>query len=372
MQKWSIQQLLRSQLSGSNSSLNVPLYQLKAAQAISDCRTAAMGSHSQYCENGHLCGVHYNSCRHRGCPQCQYAAKERWLAQWSARLLNTQHHHWVFTLPHELLPLWRYNREWFQNQMYVCVSKTLKQLSRSKQHLNAQPGYLLALHTWGRNLSEHPHIHCLITHGGLNQSGKWVEPKRAVMYPVKIMRRLFKGKFIEAVKQALACDELNLAPEIGSTQLSNLLNKLGRIEWQVYACSPYAHGLGVAKYLAKYMRGGAIKNGQVTSVNNGVVTFKYKSHKTKQTERQRVTTERFSEMVLKHLPLKGKPTIRCYGIYHPVNVKKLNAARTAFNQAPFIEVEVPTWQQMLRKLGVKLTCPECGSHERVATARLKA
>jgi len=371
MEKWTIQKLFQSQLDGTAPTLNVPLYQLKAAQAIGGCRTEAMGSHAQFCANGHLCGVFYNSCRHRGCPQCQFAAKERWLAQWSARLLNVKHHHWIFTVPHLLLALWRYNREWFQDKMYLAVSHTLKQLSRSKAHLGAQPGYLLALHTWGRNLSEHPHIHCLITHGGLDSTGKWVSPKRGVMFPVKVMRRLFRGKFLAAVKQALAQSTLVLPPEQQTTQVTNLSNKLGRIDWQVYACAPYAHGLGVAKYLARYMRGGAINNSQITSVKNNVLTFKYKSHQTKKTERQQVSLPQFSRMVLRHLPLKGKPTIRYYGVYHPTVVNKLNLARGQFKQSSFIAVTLPTWQDILNKLGTTLICPECGIQERIASAPIK-
>jgi len=104
--------------------------------------------------------------------------------------------------------------------------------------------------------------------------GKWVSPKRAVMFPVKVMRRLFRGKFLAAVKQALAQSTLVLPPEQQTTQVTNLSNKLGRIDWQVYACAPYAHGLGVAKYLARYMRGGAINNSQITAVKNNVLTFK--------------------------------------------------------------------------------------------------
>lgn len=368
MEKWSIQNLLREQLCSSTPSLNVPLYQLKAAQAISACRTIAMGSHTQYCDKGHLCGVFYNSCRHRGCPQCQYTAKERWIAQWSARLLNVRHHHWIFTVPHQLLPLWRYNREWFQDQMYRAVSNTIKQLSGSKGHLNAQPAYILGLHTWGRNLSEHPHIHCLIAHGGLDHLGKWVTPKRAVMFPVKVMRRLFRGKLLAAAKLALSRGELVCSFEQSLTKLNNVMNKLGRVDWQVYACHPYEHGLGVAKYLARYMRGGALKNNQITTVKNNVVTFKYKSHQTKKTERQHMKIEHFNQAVLRHLPLKGKPTIRTYGLYHPTIIAKLNLARVHFKQADVVSVEEPTWQQIVKKAGVDLGCPICGSRERLAIA----
>jgi hypothetical protein len=257
------------------------------------------------------------------------------------------------------------------NGFKIKCTHTLKQLSRSKAHLGAQPGYLLALHTWGRNLSEHPHIHCLITHGGLDSTGKWVSPKRGVMFPVKVMRRLFRGKFLAAVKQALAQSTLVLPPEQQTTQVTNLSNKLGRIDWQVYACAPYAHGLGVAKYLARYMRGGAINNSQITAVKNNVLTFKYKSHQTKKTERQQVSLPQFSRMVLRHLPLKGKPTIRYYGVYHPTVVNKLNLARGQFKQSPFIAVTLPTWQDILNKLGTTLICPECGSQGRIATAPIK-
>lgn len=368
MEKYSIQKLFQSALSETNNTLHVPLYQLKAAQAIGGCRTSSMGSHTQYCEKGHLCGVYFNSCRHRGCPQCQFTAKERWLAQWSARLLDVQHHHWIFTLPHELLPLWRYNREWFQDSMYRAVSNTIKQLSGAKGHLNAQPGYLLALHTWGRSLSEHPHIHCLITNGGLNGAGDWVKPKRTVMFPVKVMRRLFRGKFLSAVKEALADGDLIFPPNTQSVQIKNLCNKIGRVDWQVYACKPYEHGLGVAKYISRYMRGGPIKNSQIIGVKNNIVTFKYKSHQTKKTERKQYPVTQLSQIVLKHLPLKGKQTVRYYGLYHPSISNKLNVARMHNNQTPFIEATIPTWQLLMNKLGVNLSCPECGNKERIALA----
>jgi hypothetical protein len=191
------------------------------------------------------------------------------------------------------------------------------------------------------------------------------------MFPVKVMRRLFRGKFLAAVKQALAQSTLILPPEQQTTQVTNLSNKLGRIDWQVHACAHYAHGLGVAKFFARYMRGGAINNSQIIAVKNNVLTFKYKSHQTKKTERQQVSLPQFSCMVLRHLPLKGKPTIRYYGIYHPTVVDKLNVARGQFKQPPFIGVTLPTWQDILNKLGTTLICPKCGVQKRIATAPIK-
>ncbi|HDT2738157.1 TPA: transposase [Escherichia coli] len=174
-----------------------------------------------------------------------------------------------------------------------------------------------------------------------------------------------------ATKQALANNALTFPPDQQTTELMNLSNKLGRIDWQVYACAPYAHGVGVAKYLARYMRGGAINNKQLIAVKNNMITFKYKSHQTKKTERQQVSLPNFTRMVLKHLPLKGKPTIRYYGIYHPTVVEKLNVARAQCKQAQFITAQLPTWQAMLNKLGIRLICPICGVTERIAAAPLK-
>ena len=138
MQKWTVQRIFQ-EYSLSQLNIGFPLYQHKAFSTIRDCRTAKMEAHSQHCSQGHFCGVHYNSCRH--------VVKDQWLNDWSARLLNTQHHHWIFTFTHELLPLWRFNRSWFQDALFRAVSQTLKQLTNDDKHLKAKVGGILALHT---------------------------------------------------------------------------------------------------------------------------------------------------------------------------------------------------------------------------------
>ncbi len=147
---------------------NMPLYQIKAVEKMMACRTEALGGHAVYCEEGHLNGVWYNSCRHRGCPQCSAMKTEQWLQQAESLLLDCTHHHWVFTLPHDLLDIWRFNRSLCHTLLFQSVNQTIKQLSADKKYLGAAPGMLLALHTWARNQTLHPHIHCLISHGGLD------------------------------------------------------------------------------------------------------------------------------------------------------------------------------------------------------------
>ena len=358
MTQYSLQQLF-TQFPPKIFGVQLPLYQHKALDAITACRTQRMGSHSQYCEQGHLCGVYYNSCRHRGCPQCQTVRREQWLADWSARLLDTQHYHWIFTCPHELLPLWRFNRAWFQGLLFKSMAETLKKLFADKQHLGVQAGFLLALHTWGRNLSDHPHIHCLMTHGGLDDTGKWQQPRRKSLLPVEVVKRLFRGKLIAQISAGLSKGELILPNGQTSTSVNYLLNKLGRVKWQLYACKPYSHGFGVAKYLARYISGGALKNHQIMKIKDGQVHFSYRDHRTKKMARSRYAIADFERQILRHFPLPKQQSMRYYGFYHPSQLARLNQARLSQGQAEYQTSSLPDWQAVMEKYGLTIHCMIC-------------
>lgn len=339
-------------------SQGIPLYQLKALESYRACRTAALGSHSQYCENGHLMGVWYSSCKRRGCPQCQGLSNARWLASQKERLLGVTHHHWIFTLPHELLPLWRYNRALLQDLLFDAVAGVLNTLSRDRQHLNAQPGFMLTLHTWGRNLSLHPHIHCLISHGGLNGSGQWITPKRASLFPARVMMQLFRGKFLSALRPR---DDLVLPPDLSLARFRSLTNKLGRQDWVVHCCKPYRHGRGVVTYLSRYVRSGPIKNQQITRVDDQGITFVYRNHRTSRQARQVLTPARFILRLCDHVPQRGKPTIRYYGLYHGCRRQALDTARAAHGQKPARTVTAVTWRDYLQRLDRLPECQHCGA-----------
>lgn len=347
MSKVSIQSFLQNHANDFLTKHSLPLFQHKALWSLQHCRTSAMGSHADVCEHGHVENVYYNSCRHRSCPQCQYLKTEHWLRRQQARLLDTQHHHWVFTIPHSLLPLWRFHQQKVQDILFKSVQLVLKQLASDTKYLNAQPGMFLALHTWGRNLSLHPHIHCLITHGGLNEQGQWVVPKQKCMFPAKVMMQLFRGKFLAQLKDAFSASELPTNQQLYAS------------DWVVHCCKPYDHGDGVAKYLARYMRGGAIRNGQLIQADDQVV-FRYKSHRTGKKETLRLSSTDFIKRLLQHVMIPSKQTMRCYGLYHPSNIKTLNKARAHFKQSMVRPMEAFDWQAWLgTKLKRSNQCSQC-------------
>ena len=339
----------------------IPLYQLKALESYRRCRTAALGSHSQYCENGHLMGVWYSSCRRRGCAQCQGLANARWLAAQKARLLSVTHHHWIFTLPHELLPLWRYNRSVLQDLLFKAVAEVLKTLSADPRYLDAQPGFLLTLHTWGRNLSLHPHIHCLISHGGLNPSGQWVEPRKTSLFPARVMMQLFRGKFLASLVES---DDLVLPVDLSQARLRTLINKLGRTDWVVHCCKPYRHGRGVVAYLSRYVKAGPLTNRQVRHVDASGILFRYRDHRTLKQATQRLSGTDFILRLCDHIPQRAKPTVRYYGLYHACRRRALNTARQKLGQ-PNVRIGIPvTWQTYLERRDQVPTCMQCGARLR--------
>jgi hypothetical protein len=196
------------------------------------------------------------------------------LQRQQARLLATAHHHWVFTIPHELLPVWRYHQTELQDLLFKSVQRTLKQLWRDPLYLGAKPGLILALHTWGRNLSLHPHIHCLISHGGLSALGEWCKPKRQALFPAKVIQRLFRGKFMAGLKQALESGTLKWPDSPEASESRQRISDLYQRDWFIHCCKPYQQGDGVAKYLARYMRGGALRNGQLLRKEQTQVVFR--------------------------------------------------------------------------------------------------
>ena len=346
MSKVTLQTFLQNHASEFLANHSLPLFQHKALWSLRHCRTAVMGSHADVCENGHIENVYHNSCRHRSCPQCQHLKTDQWLRRQQTRLLKTQHHHWVFTIPHSLLPLWRFHQQKVQDILFKAVQQTLKQLARDPNYLNAEPGLFLALHTWGRNLSLHPHIHCLITHGGLNDQGEWVTPKRKVMFPAKVMMQLFRGKFLALLKKEFSATERPTNKELYAS------------DWVIHCCKAYDHGDGVAKYLARYMRGGAIRNGQFLKASDKVI-FRYKSHQTGKKETLSLSAPDFIQRLLQHIMIPYKQTMRCHGLYHPCKTEALNLAREHFNQQP---AQPPTefdWQEWVKSKVKTTHCRQC-------------
>ena len=357
-----VQQIFTQHFGHYARSHNLPPHYYKAANKLSACRTAILGGHHQVCENGHHAGIWYNSCRHRSCPQCQFIQAERWLDNQKARLINTAHRHVVFTIPHELHDLWRHHTALMIDVLFRAVRQTLQTFCRDATHLGAEPGFVCTLHTWGRSLSLHPHIHCLIAEGGLDDRGQWRTPKRTCFLPARPLMHYFRGRYLTLVRESMARGELILPPDLWPNRLLSRLNKLGRKKWNVRVMERYAHGTGVATYLARYVRGGPLNNTQLRWHTTGDIVFHYHAHHDGGTRRtQRVMSpELFIDVYLAHIPPPNKPLVRAYGLYANTQGKRLEQARTQCGQGP-VETSTPVdWPTALARCHVLPRCQECG------------
>ncbi len=325
------------------------------------CRTESLGGHSVYCENGHLNGVWYNSCKHRSCPQCNRIQMENWLQQTQDRVLDCPHHHWVFTLPHDLHSIWHYNRVLCQTFLFQAVRETLLTLCQDKRYLTAKPAAILALHTWARNLTFHPHIHCLISHGGLDDDGHWQLPKRKSFLPAKVMMQLFRGKYLNKLRLALKSNELKVPRGDTPQTLMNLFNKWGRLDWVVHCAKTYEHGNGVVKYLSRYIRGGAIKNNQLLNFTGTNVRISYQSHQTQRREFLTLSHQDLIQRILAHIALPKKPQYQYMGLYHSRCAEKLNQARAEWGQIAVSQSKEIRWQDLMKQGQQVSCCKECGS-----------
>ena len=226
----------------------LPLNQLRTMHAIEICRTKELGGHIDECEDcGHL-RISYNSCRNRHCPKCQFLRKEKWLEERGRELLPIPYFHVVFTVPEEINPLALRNQDVVYTILFKAASETLMELTRTR--LGAQIGVIAVLHTWGQNLMDHPHLHCIVSGGGLSPDG-WKSSKRKFFLPVKVMSRLFKGKFLFYLKKARDTGRLRFPGLISPLEeaFKIFLKGLYRREWVVY-CKPPFHGPeSVIRYL---------------------------------------------------------------------------------------------------------------------------
>jgi hypothetical protein len=349
----------------------LPAHVRKAARAIMQCRTAALGGHVQACPDGHVSRIWYNSCRHRSCPQCAYLQTERWLALQRARLLACDHYHVIFTLPHELNLLWLANGPLMTTLLFRTVRETLCTLLADPHYLGAQPGIMAALHTWSQTLVLHPHVHCLVTGGGLTASGDWKAVRNGFLLPARVVMAVFRGKMLAAIRHALACGALNLPEAMGPQQVLNLLNRLGhprKTKWNVRIMERYRHGAGVVTYLARYLRGGPIKNARLVAYDGDRVTFTYRARQEEadagpaSPRRMTLPVADFLQRWLLHVPVPQTRVVRCYGLYHPRHAEALAICRTALGQPP-VETPVPlTWQTVCAPRGEAHPerCPTCG------------
>jgi hypothetical protein len=341
--------------------------QKKVIVAIERCRTAKLGGHVDVCQN---CGHErpsYNSCRNRHCPKCQALAQARWIARRQERVIPTKYFHVVFTLPEPLRALARTNPVVMYDLLFESATRTLLDFGRSR--LRAQIGVTAVLHTWTRDLRFHPHVHCIVTGGGLDDEGHWVPARSRFLFPVKAMSKVFRGKFLEGLTTLYASHRLNLegrCSHLGQpSEFAKLKDRLYREKWVVYAKQPFGGPAQVFAYLGRYTHRVGISNQRLLSFDGHDVCFFTKHGKT-----CTIDAVEFVRRFLLHVLPAHFVKIRHYGLVAAANVdSKLETARHCLeaisaDPQPSSCPETPSsWQQLMCSLtGIDLlTCPACGA-----------
>jgi len=339
--------------------------QLKAFRALQNCRTAALGGHLDACPQCGFQAISYNSCRNRHCPKCQAQARERWLAAREQELLPTSYFHVVFTVPHELNLLALDNPRQFYHLLFTVTATTLLEVAADPKHLGAEIGILSILHTWGQNLLAHPHIHCVIPAGGISvDHSRWVRPRYPRFFlPVKVLSQVFRGKFIAGLKRLYRRKQLRCAGPCAALadekQFRQLLRRLYRQDWVVYAKPAFGGPRQVLRYLGRYTHRVAISNHRLLSFDGERVAFRWKdyAHGSKQRLMTLAATEFLRRFFLHVLP-KGFVRIRHFGFLG----NRFRAARVKLCRQLLVNVSLPPAPTHVPGADAALWhCPHCGT-----------
>jgi len=360
--KSSIQKVLQDHFEAHCQTHKVPLRVRKAGQAIRKCRTARLGGHIQKCPDGHVERVWYNSCKHRACPVCAFMQITRWIHQQIRKLLHCDYYHTIFTIPSEFNSLWEFNRRLFTDLLFRAAWHSLKELLADPKYLGALPGAIASFHSWAQTLIIHPHLHFLVTGGGLTPQGQWLTVRDEFLLPSRVLSAKFRGKFLAFLRQALQESRLLPPPDLSPQRVLNLLNKLGRAKWHVQIMPPYKHGRGVIDYLGAYVRGGPVSSRRVTLDSEDSILLRYKDETRTRTLFMPLSIHEFLTRLLRHVPERGVHHARGYGLFAPGKREQLNAARKLLGQLPVAPPEEISWQTACSLAGPlhPELCPVCG------------
>jgi hypothetical protein len=350
----------------------MPLRHFRVMRAIEICRTAELGGHLDQCDQCGTVRISYNSCRNRHCPKCQSLEKERWLEAREKEMLPTSYFHIVFTLPEGLRPLTLRNQKVVYNLLFKSVSETLTELARDSKHLGAEIGFMAILHTWSQTLIDHPHLHCLVTGGGLSPDGKrWVDSKKDFFISVQVLSSLFRGKFLDGLKKEYEAGRLKFPGQIEelkeASAFKRFLNDLYDQEWVVYCRPPLKELRKVMDYLGRYTHRVALSNDRLVKMEGNQVTFRWRDS-ADNNKIKWLTLEAFEfiRRFLLHVLPDQFVKIRYHGILsHRSRKGKLLRCKRLLGVVTSEEPEqVPkeTWQDLLTRItGIDPTiCPHCG------------
>jgi len=342
----------------------------RAFRDIGTCRTAALGGHLWVCNE---CGAeqpHYNSCRNRHCPKCQWKEREAWVAARQEDLLPIPYFHVVFTVPHLLRPLFRYNSRVLYGLLFSAVRRTLLTLAADPRRLGAEIGVIAVLHTWSQTLTLHPHVHCVVTGGGLSPCGQWISSGDRFFLPVRVLGKLFRGIFLADLERRLRQGDLCLPNDLQQSPLlvADLLGQLRGRNWVVYAKPPFGGPEKVLAYLGRYTHRTAISNARLLELRDGRVTFRYKRRSADGGwKTMTLDVLEFLRRFAGHVLPKGFVRIRYWGLLANRNRReKLGLCREQLGAAePAVDdsgEEPPSDEdEQLRERPANPTFPHCGN-----------
>lgn len=343
---------------------------LKVMNHISVCRTAQLGGHVEQCDQCDFERIAYNSCRDRHCPKCQTMVKEKWLNDRKADLLPCNYFHMVFTVPHKLNPIILSNPKVMLNNLFIAVSQTLQAFAKDPQwKVQGQIGFISILHTWSQKLTDHFHIHCLVTGGALSLDKKrWIASKSSFLFRVQSLAKEFKKRYLGLLEKAYLNDDLAFPGKSAiyksKNEFKNLVQSLFKVKWNTYAKRPFAGPEQVLEYLGRYTHRVAISNNRIKSVENDKVSFEYKDRTDNDTiKTMTVSGHKFIRRFLLHVLPHNFMKIRYFGFLSHRNkkqsillIRKLIAPHAISPQ----KINETVLEMMLRLTGHDiLCCPKC-------------
>jgi hypothetical protein len=357
--------------------------QRRALSDIAACRTAVLGGHVEECDQ---CGhqrIAYNSCRNRHCPKCQATAAALWMAAREAEVLPVEYFHVVLTLPAALGPIALQNPREVYGVLFKAAAETLQQIAADPKHLGAEIGFLAILHTWGQNLQHHPHVHCVVPGGGLSPDGsQWIACHRGFFLPVRVLSRVFRGKFLALLGTAFDRGKLSFHGKLGTLadagEFRRRLAASAETEWVVYAKPPFGGPEQVLKYLARYTHRVAISNRRLVALQDGEVTFRWKDYAHGGGPRtMTLKATEFIRRFLLHVVPSGFVRIRHYGfLANRVCREKLALCRALLGVGtapePLAADSSAEPKEHIEERPLANVCPSCGEGRMVIIATFPA
>ena len=350
--KYEVSDVLREYGNDFLEGTKVSFQKRKVLRALVNCRTAVLGGHLQKCSQCDYQQNAYNSCRNRHCPKCQIQQREKWIQARTEQVLPVNYFHVVFTLPSELNLLCLTYPKQLYNTLFSASWKTIEIFSKDTKHLGAKSGMTCILHTWGQNLSLHPHLHCLVPAGGIDKQDNWKKTKTKgnYLFPVKAMSQVFRALFLKRLKQ------LQTKGEIQQGNFPHLVNTLFNKSWVVYAKRPFQGAQSVIEYLGRYSHKVAISNHRIKAIKDHKVCFSYKNYKTNQCSQMQLSAKEFIRRFTLHILPRGFVRIRHFGICASRNKKLLSNLKKKLlknHPIPVKPLPYPQWNLTAK------ACPQC-------------